>query len=304
MRTINNATWNKGLIVSVMLAVAMPAIPVSSADAAELTQMGGFGGKKKRGKMGKRKMMGGQSGGEVTNPMHPGAPRDLQERTGLIKTGLRPKYPDNAACLEVKSLFGDQSRYDGSFRPAFANHGYHGGFDISADTGTPLVALADGEVVHKFVGERLVGNQIFLRHTPEETGLSVYIYSKYKHFDELPDLEIGDKVKMGQFLGPSGKTGTTGGHYGQAGYPHLHLSIYTSSSPDYRSIERSVLPEDVRQLDPVAIYLPHAPANVSSHAARDLPDAEKDVSIPYKTTDGHVEPEGTKLIWPFLCEAK
>jgi len=267
----------------------------------ELAQKG-FGKKRGGGMRKKRQSLGLQSG-DATSPMHPAASRELQERTGLIKTGLRPVYPTGASCLEVKSFFGDQTRYDGSTRAPFANHGYHGGFDISADIGTPLVAIADGEVVHKYVGGRLVGIQIILRHTPDDTGLPVYVYSKYKHFDAMPDLEIGERVTMGQVLGPSGNTGTTGGHFGGAGYAHLHMSIYTSTSPDYKTKQKSVIPVDVHQLDPVAIYLPEVPANLTSHAARDLPDGQKDVPVPYKTTGGKVVPDGTRLIWPFMCEA-
>jgi len=284
-------------------AAAPPEVKAGAEPITELAQMGS--GKKRRGggKRKKREKLGLQSG-DVNSPMHPAASRELQERTGLIKTGLKPVYPDDATCLEVKSFFGDQTRYDGSARAPFANHGYHGGFDVSADIGTPLVAIADGEVVHKYVGGRLVGIQIILRHTPDDTGLSVYVYTKYKHFDQMPDLELGDRVKMGQVLGPSGRTGTTGGHFGDAGYPHLHMSIYTSTSPDYKTKEKSVIPADVHQLDPVAIYLPAAPANVSSHAARDLPDAQKDVIVPYATADGTITPEGARLIWPFRCEPR
>ncbi len=68
----------------------------------------------------------------------PQASRQVQEKAGLVKTGLRPVYPHDAECLEVKSFFADQTRYDGSFRVKWANHGYHGGFDISASIGTPL----------------------------------------------------------------------------------------------------------------------------------------------------------------------
>jgi hypothetical protein len=50
--------------------------------------------------------------------------------------------------------------------------------------------------------------------------------------------------------------------------------------------------------------LTKTPLIVDSHSARDLPDAEKDVPIPYKTTDGRIVPAGTRLIWPFLCEPR
>lgn len=275
--------WRLVVLFLAALTLALP-------EAAEAQRGGGKKGSK-------------NSGTTVMSPMHPAPPRDLRERAGLIKTGLRPAYPQNAECLEVKSFFGDQTRYDGSFRVEWANHGYHAGVDISAPIGTPVVAIAKGEVVHKYEGGRLVGKQIILRHTPDDTGLAMWVYSKYKHFDEMPGFEIGDRVKMGQFLGPSGDSGTAGGHF-PAGYSHLHLSIYTSMSPDYRNRKKAVVPKDVRQLDPVAIYLTKTPPIVDSHSARDLPDAEKDVPIPYMTTDGKTVPEGTRLIWPFKCKPR
>ncbi len=259
---------------------------------------GGMMGGKKGGVMG-----GGQATEEApTSPMHPQASRELHEKAGLFKTELRAVYPSAAECLEIKSDFGDQSRYDGSSRYALAFHGYHSGNDISADIGTPLVAVADGEVVHKYVGGRLVGNQIFLRHAPEDTGLPFWVYSKYKHFDQLPDLEIGDRVKMGQVLGPSGNTGTTGGYFGGQGYPHLHITILTSTSPDYETQTKAVFPKDFQYLDLVALYLNRTPPVVDNHQARDLPDAEKDVPIPYMTPAGAVSPTGTRLIWPIMCQ--
>ena len=73
----------------------------------------------------------------------------------------------------------------------------------------------------------------------------MWVYSKYKHFDKLPDMEIGQRVMMGQFLGPSGDSDTAGGNF-PTGYPHLHMSIYTSKSPGYKTTEASVRPKDVQ----------------------------------------------------------
>ena len=241
--------------------------------------------------------------GGKNNPLASSAPRDVQKRSGLIPTGLKPIYPEEARCLEIHSFFGDRTRYDGSLRRLDANHGYHGGIDISADIGTDLIALADGEVIHKYTGGRLVGNQIYLRHAPEDTGLSVWIYSKYKHFDELPGLEIGDRVRKGDVLGPSGRTGTTGGHYGVRGYPHLHLSIYVSDSPEYRSRRSMVIPKNPRQLDPLALFLPLEDRITDSHAAAALPDDLKKVRITYLAENGEVVPEDARIIWPFRCLA-
>jgi len=237
------------------------------------------------------------------NPMLSRAPRAAQEKSGLIATGLRPVYPQDAQCLEVRSPFASRTRFDGSPRREDANHGYHEGMDISAPIGTPLVAIADGEVVHKFHGGRLVGIQIFIRHAPADTGLPVYVYSKYKHFDDMPGFAVGERIRMGQVLGPSGDTGTAGGHFPN-GYSHLHLSVYVSDSPDYDKKLKMVVPKDVRQLDPLALFIGSRLAVVSSHAARGLAEAGKDVAIPYKTTGGKVHPAGTRFVWPFLCKLK
>ena len=204
----------------------------------------------------------------------------------------------------MKSFFADRTRYDGSPRVPWANHGYHGGIDISSDEGTPLVAIAAGEVVHKFTGGRLVGHQIYLRHTPQDTGLPIWLYSKYKHFREMPDLEIGERVKMGQVIGESGNTGTTGGYFGWQGYPHLHMSIYAGRTGDYTPGRRGVRIPGMQQLDPLAIYLLKDRNVFDNHAVRALPDDQKTVRIPYKTTDGRISPAGTRLIWPFMCEPK
>ena len=221
----------------------------------------------------------------------------------MFNTGVRPLYPEDARCLEVKSFFGDQTRFDGSQRAYSANFGYHGGFDISADIGTPLVAIADGEVIHKYTGGMLVGNQIYLRHAPQDTGLPVWIFSKYKHFRDLPDLDVGERVKMGQVIGASGDSGTAGGHF-PTGYPHLHMSIYVAPSGQYTPKTTGVRIEDSQYLDPLAIYLMGKRNVFDNHAIRALDEAEKTVAIPYKSTAGRIVPSDARLIWPFMCEPK
>jgi murein DD-endopeptidase MepM/ murein hydrolase activator NlpD len=237
-------------------------------------------------------------------PTHPGAPRDVQERAGVIPTGLKPVYPKEAECLEVASPFAARTRYDGSGRPSDAFGGYHSGIDISTPMRAPLVAVAAGEIVLKYEGGRMVGNRIILRHTPEDTGLNVWVYSSYQHFDSMPELNIGDRVKAGQYLGPAGNTGTTGGHYGVVGYPHLHMTVYVSDHPDYGKSPRSVQPKDVRFLDPVALYLKKEPPLTDNHKIAALPEAEKQVAIAYVTTDGKAVPEGARVVWPIPCKQK
>lgn len=240
----------------------------------------------------------------ATGPTNPRASRDVQERAGLIPTGLEPVFPKDADCLAVASPFASQTRYDGSPRVFDAFSGYHSGMDISTPIGTPLVAVADGEVVFKYEGGRMVGNRIILRHAPKDTGLNVWVYSLYQHFESMPKFNVGDRVKKGQYLGPAGNTGTTGGHYGVAGYAHLHMTVYVSDFPDYAKSPRSVLPKDVRFLDPVALYLRRNPPLTDNHAIAALPGTEKRVAISYVTTTGKVVPEGARFVWPVPCKPK
>jgi len=244
---------------------------------------------------------GGKSG-RAGSPFLKSASYDRKFEAGFVATGLKPAYPSKAKCREVVSFFGDETRYDGSQRAARANYGYHGGIDISAPEGTPIVAIAAGTVFQKHTGGRLVGHQIMLRHSPDDTGLPFWTVSKYKHFREMPDIEIGQWIEMGQIIGPSGKTGTTGGHYGAAGYPHLHMSVYASASGNIRLSGRGgLIVPDGKFLDPLALFYGKV---FDNHAIRALPDERKRFAVPYKTTTGTVTPANTRVVWPFLCDPR
>jgi murein DD-endopeptidase MepM/ murein hydrolase activator NlpD len=51
------------------------------------------------------------------------------------------------------------------------------------------------------------GIEIVLRHSPEEAGLPFWTYSAYGHLDKKPEMKIGQRVKKGQVLGPTGNSG-------------------------------------------------------------------------------------------------
>lgn len=95
----------------------------------------------------------------------------------------------------------------------------HGGTDIGAESGSPLVAVADAEVVD--VGllsrgngdPRGWGNFVVYR---ENSGL----YHLYGHMLEKDIAQIGQKVKAGEMVGRTGSTGRSSG-------PHLHWETGT-----------------------------------------------------------------------------
>lgn len=92
---------------------------------------------------------------------------------------------------------------------------FHKGQDISAPTGTPVSATADGVVViarwvHGY------GNGIYIDHG---NGIS----TRYGHLSRI-DVVEGQTVKRGQYLGLVGSTGRSTG-------PHLHYEVRINGQP-------------------------------------------------------------------------
>ena len=86
----------------------------------------------------------------------------------------------------------------------------HRGVDISAPTGTPIVAPADGVI--RLAGQGVdLGRLIIIDHG---YGFS----TKYGHLKKY-FVQTGDKVRKGQTIGAVGSTGTSTG-------PHLHYEVH------------------------------------------------------------------------------
>ena len=265
---------------------------------AEAQRGGGMGSGMRSGGMGGGKMNSMREKMDKETP-----PYAYYEQKGLFATGLKPVFPEGVDCPEIASPFGSGTRYDGSPRNN-DHYGYHNGMDISLKTGTPLIAVADGEVVHGGSAGQLVGNYIWVRYAPEATDLPVYTFIRYQHLDQNSPFAVGDHVKMGDILGPSGNTGTTGGHFGHSGYPHLHMNILFGESPEYTTMRAMIGPKDLRYLDPLGLYVRKPISAINNHILKALPDSEKALKVAVKTTNGHIIPEGAKVVWPVMCEAK
>lgn len=101
---------------------------------------------------------------------------------------------------------------------------FHHGIDVALPVGTPLVAPADGEVVHKSADWHALpgsaqnknsgGNVLVMKHGPKD-------YIVFYHLQKPSHLKVGDKVERGQVVAYSGNTGRSTG-------PHLHMELRNS----------------------------------------------------------------------------
>ena len=228
---------------------------------------------------GQKKM--GQAGGD-------GGPN------AIVPSGLKPAYPGEARCPEIASPYGSRTRYDGSPRAPRAFGGLHGGIDISLEEGTPLLAIAAGTVAAKGEGGMLEGIFLWLKHAPEDTGLSYWVFSKYQHLITAPRLEVGARVVAGQVVGRSGKTGTEGKYYGPSGYPHLHLTTRKATRGDETILEGALV-------DPLALF---HDAAVKGRGPAEPPLTEGAAPIPYAVPGGKIAPAGARVVWPVACQPK
>lgn len=213
---------------------------------------------------------------------------------GLFETGLRPSFPENARCREI------DEGYAISYTNKRDREQYHGGIDMPAPWGTPMIAAAAGTVVAKYQGENSFrGIEIVLRHSPEDTGIPLWIYSQYAHCSEMPALEIGQRVRMGETLCPTGNTGITRPGKRGGRRPAIHFGVFFSTSELYANIRDRIIPVDGHWMDPVALYRKKLPLDSASMKA--LPEAEKQVPITVMFDNGETYPAKTKIVWPYTC---
>lgn len=231
---------------------------------------------------------------------------ELGERTlrqaqahGLIGTGLTPAFPKDAKCTPIASPFASRTRYDGSRRVAWADFGRHGGMDLSLRIGTPIHAVFNGTVIHKRSGTRLIGIEMVVRQSPQDTGLKVWTFTTYKHFSRMPKVKVGQKIKRGEVIGLSGRSGTVGGYFGKRGYPHLHMSAFMNADGAYSIRSGRVMIRHGRYVDPLAFFFRQS---LDSSAIRKLPASERKVPIPYVTPDGTIVPADSPAVWPVACK--
>jgi len=93
---------------------------------------------------------------------------------------------------------------------------FHGGIDISAPKGTPVRAVAPGEVIAIRKGWKGLGHTLFLRHLTD-------LVTVYAHNSAIL-VKRGQHVEQGQAIAKVGRTGNSSG-------PHLHFEVRYRGRP-------------------------------------------------------------------------
>ncbi|MGJ3258121.1 MAG: peptidoglycan DD-metalloendopeptidase family protein [Rhodospirillales bacterium] len=216
---------------------------------------------------------------------------------GLFPTGLRPSFPDGLVCHGIDEGF---AKDYGATR---GREAYHGGIDMPANWGTPMRAMADGMVLTNTNPKQSArGIEVIIRHTPDDTGIPLYIYSQYAHLDEPSHLKPGQRVRMGDIIGPTGNSGTMpqATKAGATRRPAIHFAIWYSDKPGYAiDPQGNVIPVDGWWMDPTAVYRLTPPFDSKTMEA--LPEGDKWIGVPVMVEGGGQLPAGTRLIWPYAC---
>lgn len=215
---------------------------------------------------------------------------------GLKPTGMGPRFPSKAECFGIDDTYALNYAYKRSNATVL-----HGGFDIPAPWDTPVMAIAAGTVVGRFLGnDTQRGVEVIIRHSPEDTGLPFWTYTQYAHLAALPTQALGQRVRMGEVIGMTSNTGLDS-HNQTSDHrrPALHFVAWFSSDRRFVNTGGAIVPVDGQWMDPHTLYRGKPP--FESAKAAELPDTEKWVDIPVMYVGGKTEPPDTRLIWPYTC---
>jgi len=124
-----------------------------------------------------------------------------------LGSGISPKVLDREGSIHNS----DYKRGDAAHK----SRGGHLGIDIFAPKGTPLVSCVNGVIFSIGRNNGIGGNTVNIKG---DDGKNYY----YAHLNSINnELEEGEDITMGKFLGTVGNTGNASGTH-----PHLHFSIY------------------------------------------------------------------------------
>ncbi len=115
--------------------------------------------------------------------------------------------------------------------PIFKTRRLHAGIDIMTGKAEPIHATGDGIVAKVKFEDTSYGNQVVIDHSPKISDKRKKIKTRYAHMSRIV-VKPNEKVKRGQVIGYTGKTGWATGI-------HVHYEVF----------------EGIKQVDPVSYFI-------------------------------------------------
>ena len=140
----------------------------------------------------------------------------------LLAQEMRLKYPgadlfaSEGAPVTTPAGWPTQGYISSPYGLRFGGTEFHQGIDIAADTGTPIVATADGVITAAGWTSSGYGNMVDIDHGGG-------IVTRYGHASAVA-VTVGQQVRRGQVVAYVGSTGYSTG-------PHLHYEVRISGQP-------------------------------------------------------------------------
>lgn len=141
--------------------------------------------------------------------------RYVKKVKGTSGSGNAPAIPNSEFKFPIENYACTYTAGFGTYAP-FGKVSYHYGEDLAAPTGTPVMAVMDGEVVATASDNGFnygAGNFVRIRHNYK----GQIIYTVYMHASKVT-VRAGQHVKAGDKIMEIGTTGNTEG-------PHLHFEV-------------------------------------------------------------------------------
>ena len=159
--------------------------------------------------------------------------------------------------------------------------GYHLGWDFRRSYGDPIVAIADGQVVHSnssvgsFGGEGRTGGAVVVKHALQD---GTVFYAIYGH---LENLAMPGPIKANQ------RVGTVGHYYYADGtdHPHLHFGIHVhpNDANPYRGYTRDAA-DSMGWVDPIPFLDANRPFQAAITATAEVGQGKTANLVVEKTT--------------------
>jgi murein DD-endopeptidase MepM/ murein hydrolase activator NlpD len=143
----------------------------------------------------------------------------LVARTAQLEAKLRAVEAPLKEKVKIPSVWPIQGLLNDNFggrrNPTGGGYEFHAGQDIKVDTGTPVVAAAEGKII-------MAGYQAgygYLVEIDHGNGMT----TRYGHLSKV-SVQQYQIVKRGEFIGESGNSGRSTG-------PHLHYEVRINNQP-------------------------------------------------------------------------